>query len=344
MKETKYCCPECFFDLFIKNHIKAQRQKTGKCHYCGKSRQQLIEPAQLRDIFIPLIDIYDYDESGENIITLLHNDWNIFSVMHEKKMKLLLKAILGNSIYINRRFRAKYETDIESIEQWEKFRNELKHENRFFPKLPLEEDKLELIGKYLGIKMGPKQLRLFRARINKKDVMYSIEEMGKPPNELSTNGRANPVGISYVYLATTDDTAISEVRPSKGESVTILEYKIVSDLELLDLRSPKKTISPFAVDDSELEYVYRILDLLKLLGEELSKPIIPSEATLEYLPSQYLCEMIKKSGFDGIIYKSSIGLGDNFVLFSDKKLNRIPDSLKKYRITSVKTESVIELF
>ena len=57
------------------------------------------------------------------------------------------------------------------------------------------------------------------------------------------------------------------------------------------------------------------------LGEELSSPVLPREAELEYLPSQYLCEFIKHRGFDGVLYKSAVAKGYNMSVFSDEKLD-----------------------
>jgi hypothetical protein len=76
---------------------------------------------------------------------------------------------------------------------------------------------------------------------------------------------------------------------------------------------------------------------LTLLGNELSKPIIPREANLEYLPSQYLCELLKHIGFHGIIYKSSAADGNNYVIFADNKIKAI--TTFQYRITDTKIES-----
>jgi hypothetical protein len=70
-----------------------------------------------------------------------------------------------------------------------------------------------------------------------------------------------------------------------------------------------------------------------LLGDELSKPIVPSKVDLEYLPTQYLCEMIKQMDYHGIIYKSSIANGNNYVIFADDKLNF--GEMKVYRITEM---------
>ncbi len=77
---------------------------------------------------------------------------------------------------------------------------------------------------------------------------------------------------------------------------------------------------------------------LTLLENELSKPVIPHKANLEYLSSQYLCELIKQVGYHGIIYKSSIADGNNYVIFDDDRLSA--GLMRQYRIIemSFKTE------
>lgn len=43
--------------------------------------------------------------------------------------------------------------------------------------------------------------------------------------------------------------------------------------------------------------------------------MLPQGAALDYIPSQYLCEFIKHSGFDGVVYRSSVSDGINLALF-----------------------------
>ena len=158
--------------------------------------------------------------------------------------------------------------------------------------------------------------------------------MGKPPEKLVLNGRANPIGIPYLYVASTIETAISELRGHKKEEFTVAEFQMEDGLELADLRDPQNTISPFELnEDDELELIYKNMPFLTLLGNELSKPIIPREANLEYLSSQYLCELLKLIGFHGIIYKSSIADGNNYVIFKHMKLK--PVKSFQYLITDV---------
>ena len=82
------------------------------------------------------------------------------------------------------------------------------------------------------------------------------------------------------------------------------------------------------------------MPFLTLLGNELSKPIIPREANLEYLPSQYLCELLKNIGFHGIIYKSSVSDGDNYVIFADEKLEVVKTSQHKIVATSIESKEI----
>ncbi len=53
------------------------------------------------------------------------------------------------------------------------------------------------------------------------------------------------MGIAYLYIASTSDTAIAEVRAHKAERVTVLEFDVKNALDLYDLREAKNSISPF---------------------------------------------------------------------------------------------------
>jgi len=57
------------------------------------------------------------------------------------------------------------------------------------------------------------------------------------------------------------------------------------------------------------------LPFLERLGNELTRPVIPQSAAIDYTPSQYLCEFIKKCGYQGVIYRSSVSDVMNLALF-----------------------------
>jgi RES domain-containing protein len=332
------CCPNCFSDNFLQNHIKAISTKIGKCSFCKKADIALVQPEDLFDRFEPLLDLYEKDRKGIAINELIQSDWNVFSIKGNRIQQKLLKAISCDVDIFKIKYKPVFVKEQNNIKQWEKFKEELKHRNRFFPNDAPAITDLEPFGKYIGVIINKGSQKFFRARINTSDKPFKISEMGKPKENLVSNGRANPIGIPYLYVASSIETAISEVRGHKGEVVTIAEFDLIRKLELADLRDPKNTISPFELnDDKELELIYKNMPFLTLLGNELSKPIIPREANLEYLSSQYLCELLKHIGFHGIIYKSSVSPGNNYVIFNDNRLQAI--KTYQYQIIDVQTFS-----
>ncbi len=319
-----YCCSNCFSDIFLQSHITAVSNKKGKCSFYNTYNVTLIKPDALIDRFEPLLGLYEKDSKGTTINLLIQSDWNVFTSKNRNVQNKLLRAVSGNGNLNRIRYSPKFLKDKKNVEQWEKFRQELKHKNRFFPINAPDKSSLEPFGKYIGVIVKKGAQKFYRARINITDKPYPLTKMRKPPEKITPNGRANPNGIPYLYVASTIQTAISEIRGHKGESVTVAEFQMKKDLELVDLRDPINTISPFELnDENEIELLYKNMPYLILLGNELSKPIIPREANLEYLTSQYLCELLKHIGFHGIIFKSSIADGNNFVIFDDKRLKAI---------------------
>ncbi len=331
------CCPNCFSDSFLQDHIRAVSNQTGTCSYCKTENINLIEAGELIDRFDPLINLYEKNEKGKPLNNLIEEDWSIFRIKESEIQQKLLQEISGDSNLLKRKYLPVFSKEQKNIEQWEKFREELKHNNRFFPDNAPTIDQIEPFGKYIGVNIKKGAQNFYRARKNNSDSPIELKNMGKPPEKLVLNGRANPIGIPYLYLASTIETAISELRGHKKEEFTIAEFQMKNDLELADLRNPQSTISPFELnEEDELELIYKNMPFLTLLGNELSKPIIPREANLEYLSSQYLCELLKHIGFHGIIYKSSIASGHNFVIFKDMKLEAVETF--QYRITDVNYE------
>jgi RES domain len=326
------CCPNCFNDNFLQKHINANSIITGECSFCHSKDSLLIESKMLKDLFTPIVDMYLEDEDGLLLNELIQLDWNIFNIKDSSIQKKLIKNIFDNDISTN--YNPTHPEKKQIIEQWESFRTELKHNNRFFPQNAPE---IKAFGKYIRKRVEKGIEDFYRARINSSGEPIDSSKMGKPPKKESLNGRANPIGIPYLYVASSADTAIAEIRGHKGETVTVAKFEMLDDLILADLRDPKTSITPFGLEDDELELLYKNLPFIELLGEELTKPIVPREANLEYLPSQYLSEILKQFGFHGIIYKSSVSEGNNYVIFDDDKLKIT--TTNQYQITEVITSS-----
>ena len=262
-------------------------------------------------------------DTGVSIIEALQRDWQIFedSLSINQKRNLLFSISSDKSFY-KLKVISRYSNKVTIINKWEEFKKELQHENRFFPKKAIDTMHIKELLDYLVLGNGHYPKSIFRARINRDHREYSIKELGKPPIDKAPDGRANPKGISYFYGASNQVTAIAETRPYKSELVSVGEFFLKRDIVLIDLRNPRITISPFGLDDDNLVLLFtQHMPFLLHLGRSLSIPILPHKKDLEYLPTQYLCELIKDHGFEGIVFKSSLGAGDNFVIFNDDSLN-----------------------
>lgn len=254
-----FCCPNCFTHTFLKDHIEKSASKTGKCSYCeSKPVQNICASTILADLFQPVFDLYTTSSSGNCINEQLQSDWQMFSrSMSSKQQQKLLSDITSDKSFGNQKVITRTSTGAAYIAMWESFKNELLHENRFFPKMAIKPVDFEELLSYLKMKEVHNPGFLYRARVNRNSKPYDILEMGKPPKEKATAGRANPQGIPYFYLASDHKTAISETRPYKSESVCVAKFKVNKKAKFIDLREPKKIICPIGLDEDNLELLYR---------------------------------------------------------------------------------------
>jgi hypothetical protein len=191
------------------------------------------------------------------------------------------------------------------------------YHNRYFPVKTIDLDRLGSLLSSLLLDPDEIPTKWYRGRLQPGDVAFPPDAMGAPPNKIAIHGRANPAGIPYLYLGSNPAATISEIRPHAGEKVSVAEFTTSADLKLIDLRSPRKMVSPFLLEDViDVEKLRNDLPFLERLGDELTRPVIPQSAAIEYIPSQYLCEFIKNCGYQGVLYRSSIKEdGINMALF-----------------------------
>lgn len=174
------------------------------------------------------------------------------------------------------------------------------------------------------------------------DVLGHGEERMFPKPEFVMGGRANAAGIAFLYLATKEITAISEVRPWIGASVSVAQFRIRRNLRVLDLSAGhgqfgfgkltfgqiegKEAISP----EKMREVVWTDIDAA------FSWPVSRSDESAEYAPTQILAEAFRGAGYDAIAYRSNFGdPGHNVVLFDLRDaeiLNCTPFTVRKILI------------
>ncbi|MDC7785301.1 RES family NAD+ phosphorylase [Rhodoplanes sp. TEM] len=314
--KKRLCCPECFDDHYLRNEIfRAHKSDTGTCDFCGTSSVDLIDPTALHTYFELLANAYELNDAGKSLVEWMKEDWLLFSHpnMDAAHAKDLLGDIFDDGDIARNPFAplAGYKSD--GLVQWETLRDEMMYKNRWFIDVDIDTARLEQLLDLLVWESRPSLW--YRARISPDGHEYPADKMGAPPKRQASHGRANPAGIPYLYLGSKPETAISEVRPHTGETACVAEYK-VPKIRTVDLRSPRKTVSPFMLSDAtEIGQLRADLPLLEQLGEELTRPVLPQGAAIDYIPSQYLCEFIKKRRFDGVIYRSSVSDGINLALF-----------------------------
>jgi len=99
-----HCCPNCFSDSFLQDHIKAVSNKTGKCSFCKTDNINLISPGVLIDRFEPLLNLYEKNEDGRPLNKLLEEDWSIFRIQKHEIQQNLLQEISGDTNLIKKKY------------------------------------------------------------------------------------------------------------------------------------------------------------------------------------------------------------------------------------------------
>lgn len=334
---TRFCCPECFGDHYLRDELFPSLDPGhGTCDFCGSTDTQLVEPKKLFNYFELLVNVYEPAEEGKLLVEWMKDDWHLFT--HQRMDVALAKEVLGAILedgkIIRRSFTPSASYISKGITQWDQLRDELMYANRWFFDVAIDLDRLcQLLDMLM-----PRELtqQWFRARISTEDEIFPIEQMGAPPKRRSSHGRVNPAGIPCLYLGSLPDTAVAEIRPHAGEVACVADFT-VPEIKVVDLRDPRKLVSPFFLTDAdEIGQLRADLPFLERLGEDLTRPVHPAGAAIDYIPSQYLCEFIKKRGFDGVVYRSSVSDGINLALFDPSKA--VGGGVTLYNVTKVSVQ------
>ena len=225
---------------------------------------------------------------------------------------------------------------------WNNFVDEIKNRNRFFPSKKFQ----EYIKMLLDLNITTSyNTEFYRARLikpyqyvnmhitktdeaNNRSGIYGLsrEEMHAPPSEVVDDGRANPKGISYLYLANDPQTACSELRPTVTDSISISKFILEKNLNIISLNNinlekynePEKT---------------KIFHFLKNVFSSFTMPTNEQNSVV-YAPSQYIAAYLQSNSIDGIQYASSSNMqikSFNLVLFNPKNAKCVDEYGEVYR-------------
>lgn len=343
------CCTECFIDLEAKGFILTQSTAFGTCDYCRSGDVPLIDPGELEDLFYHILNSYQNHPTallslGVDNPVRMHEHivqfWpNLFSaiLLDSGKVEALLIDIAGNLHVTNpnlfsdpvemRRFLLTAELTGASLQEntWIKFAEEIKHTNRYFVTNALQLDELLVLIENHKKHYKPGKL-FYRSRVCKE--LIPPHEMGKPPQHLARGGRANPAGIPYLYLAHEKLTTAYETRASLHDSLCVGTFEVIDDLKVISLRDIQD-VSPIVCGSALEKYAVHRKYMLRL-SQDLSRPVNRNDSEFDYLPTQYLCEFLKFSGFDAVEYQSSLyPTGTNITVFNDEKVTCTHSELHK---------------
>lgn len=237
-----------------------------------------------------------------------------------------------------------YEDDSVGFNSWQDFQNferEVKYENRFVHSEAVSEFlsdiKRTLPSRERSIDSGS---ILYRGQIGYEEYEsegqliisgFPATRM-KPTPHKGKEGRANPKGISYLYLSNDENTALAELRPHLGQYLSSAQFQIQRNLRVVDCYSVQRHYSHihciFEPPVSQEEIGNAVWSMI---NEAFTKPVTNADEASDYVPTQILAEFFKSEGFDGICFRSSLGKGFNFILFNLADAELINCTVKETR-------------
>lgn len=312
----------CFNDEEIRGFI-ASNGNNGVCDVMGV-QDNVVSIEDLSEFLTDLLGLFDSDvASNISLIDIIQGDWNLFYNNNVARI-ILSEAVrlFKPTMNINHVFYIKPVANYVDI--WGKLKHDLQYDTRYFINLqhynhtdPYLNECLK-VDDYLHIGQ-----RLYRARVLPNPVSnYGIDEMGCPPKETVSGGRANPIGIPYLYLCGDKDTTFYEVRARYKDRVSVGTFEVIQDMNLINLTNKTSLYLSSATGDFQSDVMHKLL--LNAIAKDMSKPLSRYDTELEYVPTQFICELCKINGADGICFNSSLHRsGMNYVLFCGNDDSRI---------------------
>ncbi len=345
----KFVCKNCFSDKELIGLIISQGN-IANCNCCGSSDVESIEFDELLDFFKELFENFQVKNNGEgkSLISLIQGNWGFFSDL-ECANKILNEALnKTDSEITNSEELVDFSDEIlENVNYWFILKEQLKWEKRYFTNIQKLTEDLGWDSFFESKTNISNDTYYFRARLHQspEEEIYPINEMSSPPPKFASAGRANPLGIPFLYLSDNEETVLYEVRGSYLDEVSVAIFTKNEDYLNPDTNNEVR-ISDFTeiptLYHSNSDVVRNKIKstlLKQLISRDLSKPMRRYDSELDYIPTQFICEFIKTfTNVQGIKFRSSLhNTGSNLVLFNSDTMKC--REVKKVRITKVQIKS-----
>ncbi len=313
----KWVCHSCFNDDELIGFIESEGIEH-YCDYCLQEQDYTIQLDELKDFFYELLSEFEIDNNGIPLLELIQKNWNFFT--RERCGENIINEILTefNLRIPHAQSKVNFSIDIRyNVEYWFELKEQLKWNSRYITDIDYITSDLNWDSYLSTVTEVDSEKDFFRARIhqNHTQTCYAANEMTAPQREISSAGRANPRGIPFLYLSEDMITTVYEVRASYLDLVTIATFNIKKN-------EKNHTLADFT-ETSSLFYPTKVKERIKssvlknYISDDLSKPMRRYDSELDYIPTQFICEFIKKYvGVAGIKFKSSFhSQGNNVVIF-----------------------------
>jgi len=148
-----------------------------------------------------------------------------------------------------------------------------------------------------------------------EDVPHAfLPERMKPLTDRAMEGRANPRGVSVLYLCTNKEASMSEVRPWLGSMISLGHFKTNRKLTIVDCTRDSEGTNNIYLRELPEDERDRII--WSDINRAFTTPVTRSDDTDVYVATQILAELFKDYGFDGIAHRSAFGESStNLALF-----------------------------
>jgi hypothetical protein len=153
------------------------------------------------------------------------------------------------------------------------------------------------------------------------DILKGFDEADsrEAPLGKSSEGRNNIHGVGYFYCSKKEITACVEIKPNPDEMISVAKFETVKDLNMIDFTAENKMILPKKLYDKKGK---KFINLNTLFIDIMSNYFKPVSDPQKYAATQFLSDYIRKTGVDGICYRSYYDKdGINYVIFNSHHQN-----------------------
>ena len=306
-----FVCQDCFADEELRSEVVSNAKIEGVCDVCH-TRGRVLEFSEFGPFFHALLLMFSPSDSGKTVGEIIQKEWNLFA-SRDIADRLLAEAMRLQNCGYAITSAVDYKAEIrDRVAIWDRLKTSVREKSRFFTSMD-EFDQYNYLTAGYSLEKGA---RLYRSRITPAGQRkIKNDKMGCPPRELTPSGRANPVGIPYLYLSDSAKTTYYEVRAVYLDRLSVGTFEIERKQKLVDFIYDINLFLSYNDGNSPLEEFVIKKKVIEAISADLSKPLRRYDSELEYVPTQLICEYCKSIA-DGISFDSSLYKGGrNFVLF-----------------------------